>query len=346
MNKVVVIDVDGTIEKAVYSAIESAGGFDHESGAKIVIKPNLCSSKKSSECGVNTNIEVVESVIKYINNKCKSEISIVEGNSDGTADEAFERMGYKELENRYSNVSCVNLSDDETHKLILKNSKKLRTLEIPSTLLFMDSFISVAKLKRHVFERYTGIWKNQYGCIPDKRVRPVLHPFLTKVLYDLNSVYYPDLSIIDGTIGLCGPGPIEGLPKKANKIICGKNPLSTDIVGAKLIGVDYTQVPHLKYAVSNGHKDAKNIEIMGDVTVSEPFKFITPLQYRMYRASLFFGRASYYINNASDIIAATAFALRAIGFSQLAEGRVLSTRDMINELKELLFKLEASKKVG
>lgn len=345
MNKVAVIEVDGTIEEAVYSAIESVGGFDPENGAKIVIKPNLCSSRKSSECGVNTNVEVVESIIKYINNKCRSEISIVEGNSDGTADEAFERMGYKELENRYSNVSCINLSDDETHKLVLQNSKKLRTLEIPATLLFMDHFISVAKLKRHVFERYTGIWKNQYGCIPDKRVRPVLHPFLTKVLYDLNSTYYPDLSIIDGIIGLCGPGPIEGLPIKANKIICGKNPLSTDIVGAKLVNVDYTQIPHLKYAISAGHKDAKNIEIIGNAVVDEPFKFITPLQYRLYRTSLFFGRASYYINNASDIISAATFALRVIGFSQLAEGKVLSAKDILNELKELLFKLEASKKL-
>lgn len=345
MNKVAVINVEGSIEKAVYKAIESAGGLNPENDTKIVIKPNLCSSKKSSECGVNTNVEVVESIIKYINNKCKSNIYVVEGDSDGSADEAFERMGYKELENGYSNVTCVNLSTDETHKLVLQNSKKLRTLEIPNTLLFMDYFISVAKLKRHVFERYTGIWKNQYGCIPDKRVRPVLHPFLTKVLYDLNSVYYPDLSIIDGTIGLCGPGPIEGLPTKVNKIICGKNPLSTDIVGARLVGVAYKQVPHLKYAVFNGNKDAKDIDILGDAT-TEPFKFITPLQYRLYRASLFLGRAGYYLNNASEIIAAAAFALRAIGFSKLAEGEVLSTKDMLIELKDLLFKLEASKKMG
>lgn len=347
-NKVAVININTNLEEAVHSAINKIGGFHPPSGSTIVIKPNLCSSRSSSGSGVTTDVRVVEAVVTYLIKHCNSyKIKIVESNNVGSAELAFKRLGYTELEKKYANVELKNLSKDKTSKLILPNGKKLRTLEVPDTLLFMDYLISVAKLKRHVFERYTGIWKNQYGCIPDKSVRPYLHPFLTEILYDVNTVFWPDLSIIDGIVSLEGPGPIEGTPKPLNKIICSKNPLSADIVGAKIAGINHNNIPHLKYALKHGYKDAKDISLLGDVQEGakfSQFRFITGFQYFLYRVGIKLRRLGLYLENAGDISAATAFALRAMGFRQLAEGEVLSTKQMIKELKDLLLKFEASKR--
>lgn len=345
--KVAVVKVKNDVDTAVKTAIKLVDDFSPSEGAKIVIKPNLCSSKSSSESGVTTDVQIVEAVIKYLKKRVKRcQITIVESDSDGTADEAFKRLGYKDLQRKHD-IRLSNLSKDKTVKMLISDGSKLMTLDVPETLLLMDYFISIAKLKTHVFEKFSGVWKNQYGCIPKKRVREQLHPFLSEALYDLNKIFHPDLSIMDGIIALEGPGPIEGTPKRLGVIICSKNPLSLDIVASRIMGVKPHQIPHIKYALKHGFRDAKDISVVGeghDILASNPhsFKTISTMQYRFYRASLYLRRISAYLHNAGNLASAYSFAARTVGLSQLAKGNILFLKDLLHEIKDLLFKVEAS----
>ena len=344
-NLVSVVRVHEDVNEAVRRAIDLVGGFNVNKRANVVIKPNLCSSTRSAESGVTTDVRIVEALIRYLQKTEENvEITIVEANSEGTAIQAFRRHGYNDLREKYG-VELCSLSRDNIVKMSLPNGKKLHTLEVPETLLFMDYFVSIAKLKTQVLEGYSGIWKNQFGCIPKRTVRPRLHPFLPEVLFDLNNVFKADLCLIDGITGLEGPGPLEGTPKRMDAIICGKNGLSVDVVGTRIMGFGPRQIAHLKYAIKH-FSDAENVSVVGDgadlIDTKDKFKFISKKQHLLYRIGLKWGRFSSYLKNLGLLTQDGAYALRAVGFSQIAEGEILSFGSLFSEIKKLLFKFETS----
>jgi uncharacterized protein (DUF362 family) len=345
--KVAIVDAqsDDDVHDAVYSAIALVGGFSPCENSRIVIKPNLCSARKPPESGATTRVSVVNALIEYINeHSSRCEIILVEGDSDRSADEAFRRLGYSELEKKHDNVRLVNLSKDKTVKMVPNRSRKLTVIEIPETLLFMDYFVSVANLKRHVNERMTGIWKNQWGCLPHKSVRMRLHPFLSEALFDLNSLFWPDLSIIDGITGLEGPGPLEGTPVHVGKILCGKDPIAVDMVAARIIGVSAKKVPHLNYAIKRLGKKLEDVSTVGSANQVVNFKFITKRQYLLYRSSLRLRKMAEYLQNVGYVFSISAYALRSVGFSELTEGKLFSLSKIFRIGKDLLFKMEAAER--
>jgi len=348
MLKVAIVDVhsENDVPNAVHSAIDLVGGFVPRESSNVVIKPNLCSARKPPESGATTRVGVVDALINYINEHCfHCKIFVVEGDSDRSADEAFRRLGYRELEEKYENVQLVNLSKDKTAKIIPSNSKKLATIEVPETLLFMDYFISVANLKRQVNERMSGIWKNQWGCLPRKPVRIRLHPFLSEALFDVNSIFWPDLCIIDGITGLEGPGPIEGTPKHVGKILCSKDPLAIDIVAAKIIGESPKHIPHLNYALKQLRRNPSDVIIVGSNLKSLNFRFITDRQYFLYRASFRLRKISNYLENFGYVFSISAYALRSVGLSELAKGKMFSVASALRIVKNLLAKVEAAERM-
>jgi uncharacterized protein (DUF362 family) len=301
-NKVAIVkcfkeELDSCMDKA----ISLIGDFDLKEGSKIVIKPNLC-CLKSPEDGATTDVKVVEAVVIYIKKHFKdADITIVESTNGGksgeeraTATEAFQLLGYNELSKKY-NLHLCDLNKELTVKKQFPKAKKLKVVDVPKILLSMDYFISIAKMKRHGLERYTGIWKNQYGLIPNRKLRISLHPFLSEALFDLNCVFRPNLGIIDGITALEGPNGgdllgMEGRPLKMNTVVCSKNSLSADIVTAKIMGEIPERIPHIKYALNHGFKDAKNIEIVGNKEILSnkiKFKFRDETDYKNVRWFLY-----------------------------------------------------------
>jgi uncharacterized protein (DUF362 family) len=323
-NLVACVEASSNIEESLEKAIDLAGGFSPVEGANIVIKPNLCASHKG--CGVTTDLEIVKALVKYIRSRQKRcEITVVEGDSDSSATVAFKKLGYVEWAKK-ADVKLKNTSEDRVVKLLLPRGKRLRSLLVPETLLFMDYFISVACLKRQAAERLTGIWKNQYGCIPQKHVRLDLHPFMSEVLFDLNSVYWADLSIMDARFGLEGSGPIEGTPKPIGLIMCSKNPLSTDVFAFGLVEKKAKKVPSIGYALRKGFSDSSRFQVVGKLDCQEiSLRYISRVQYILYRLGMRFRRIGLYFVNIGTLFGVVAFALRVQKFEELAKGKLLPT---------------------
>jgi len=331
------------IEGSLWKAIDLAGGFSPPNGSCIVIKPNLCTSKKG--IGVTTDLEIVKALVNYIRAKAKDcEIIIVEGNSDSSATVAFNRLGYAKWAGS-AGVKLQNISDDRVVKLVLPHGKRLRTLLVPETLLFMDYFVSIACIKRHAAERLTGIWKNQYGCIPDKNVRLDMHPFMSEVLFDLNSVYWADFSIIDARVCLEGSGPIEGTPKPIGLIMCSRNPLSADVFAFGLVEGKARKVPSISFALKKGFSDASAIEVVGNFDNKEiALRYISRMQYLLYRLGMWTRRRGLYLINIGSLFGVLAFALRAQRFGDLAGGKLMPTTFGLKTMWRLITKFEASER--
>lgn len=344
---VAIVDINDESEthKATYRGIDVIGGFNPPENSRIAIKPNLCSARKPPESGATTRVSLVEAIIDYINEHSRnSKILVVESDSDRPADEAFRLLGYRELEKTHDNVELIDLSKDNFVKMVPSNGKKLITMEIPETLLSVDYLVSVANLKRQVHERMTGVWKNQWGCLSSKPVRMRLHPFLSEALFDLNSVLWPDLSVIDAYIGLEGPGPIEGFPKYVGKMLFSKDPLAIDTIAAKMMGESPRKVPHLNYALKKLHRKQEDAVPIGSEMTQVHFNFITGSQFWLYRASLRLRKWSEYLENLGYIFAVSAFASRTQGLMEMAGGKVFSISKSLSIAKNMMFKVEAAER--
>jgi uncharacterized protein (DUF362 family) len=346
-HEVAVVDLNDENEtsRVVHSGIELIGGFRPTENSRIAIKPNLCSARRPPESGATTRVSVVDAIIDYVNAQTKNcSILIIESDSDRTADEAFRLLGYDELEKTHDNVKLINLSKDKFVKILPSKVNKLIAMEIPETLLSVDHLISVANLKRHVHERMTGVWKNVWGLLSSKPVRMRLHPFLSEALFDVNSILWPDLCVIDGYIGLEGPGPIEGSPKRVGKMLFSKDPLAIDVVATKIMGESAKRVPHLNYALKKLHRKLEDVICVGSEISNVDFKFITGTQYWLYRASLRLRKWSEYMENLGYIFAILSYASRSQGLREMAGGKIFSISKSLSIAKNLVFKVEAAER--
>jgi hypothetical protein len=147
--------------------------------------------------------------------------------------------------------------------------------------------------------------KNQFGLIPE-RYKAKYHPFLSEVLLDLNQTFRPDLCIIDGMVGMEGPGPSDGSKREVGIIICGRDFFSCDVVAAKIMGFNPRSVPYLKFTEKKVLGKIEDVEILGDIGISEKFRFIPLYMYWGYRLTFLFGRLEHrvnaFLNNLSDFL--------------------------------------------
>ncbi len=199
--------LDNSIGGSISRGLSIVGALSVRPGDMVVIKPNLTTAKSAANSGVTTRPDIVAALVCAINAaQPDCQVRIIESDSDGRIEEAFDKLGYTELCRRFRNVETVDLGKQRQFKVVLPSFSKVRLVEIPEILLDMNVFISVANLKRHIQERLTCVWKNVYGLPSNHLVRMRFHPFMNQVLFDLNTLFWPDLSVIDARIGLGGAG--------------------------------------------------------------------------------------------------------------------------------------------
>lgn len=247
MESVTLVRTFKGISKAIEEAFQNFDFPNLNSQSPVVIKPNLCGIK-GPETGATTDPQVIEALINYLKSHYDSqEIFIVE--SDATAlnvDMAFQLLGYNKLANKLG-IKTVNLSKLPYTKRKLSQSLNLTEVKIPKLLENPHFLISVAKMKTHTMCKFTATLKNMYGCNPEP-YKAKYHKELDKNIVDFAKVFKPHLSIIDATVAMEGSGPIAGVPIKLDTLIFGKDPLATDHLTARIMGINPEKVEYLRLA--------------------------------------------------------------------------------------------------
>lgn len=145
-----------------------------------------------------------------------------------------------------------------------------------------DAFVSVAKLKNHLFQGVTLSLKNLFGLppmAPHGRTRRYYHHIirLSHVLPDLGRIVKPCLCIVDGLVGQAGR-EWNGEGRIGDVLFAGDHPIATDAFGAHLMGfdpsADWPNQPFLrdrsalKIAAESGFGtiDLEQIDVQSEVT--------------------------------------------------------------------------------
>lgn len=103
------------------------------------------------------------------------------------------------------------------------------------------------------------------------------YPAINLNLYTLARYIPPHLGIIDGFLGMEGPGPGYGEPVELQVAIASTDFLAADTVAAKLMGYDIDEIGYLYYCKLKGLGvgDLKKIEIVGNARLEDcirPFR--------------------------------------------------------------------------
>lgn len=230
-------------------------------GARVVLKPNLCTDRAEMIACANTSNELLDCVCSILKERTDN---IVIGESDGTrykTEAAFENNGVYAICSKYG-IKAVNFSRDET---LAVPHPLLKGWTFSKTFLEADVFITLPKLKTHATTVFTGALKNQWGCIP-RYDRILLHKHLDTLIVAVNKIKKPQITIMDGIIGMEGRGPINGTPVELGILLGGTDPVAVDATAMRIIGLEPYSSKHVALAekAGLGHVSEKAIEIVGD----------------------------------------------------------------------------------
>ena len=267
----------------------------------VLIKPNV-GRAAAPEHGYNTHPKAVAAVIEVLQEAGASKIAIGESPLVGiNTFEAFKKAGITEIADRYG----VELIDLDAEKPIVKNIPHPRVLsntKICAQVFNFDIILSLPVAKTHMHTGVTLGIKNLKGCLyRHEKVRYhqleyLNHDFPEKTLdsaiSDLATILTPDLTVVDGYIGMEGLGPSGGEPKKSDFAVASFNPLGADIYACILMDIDAKEVPHLQL-VSKRNK--LKIEPEAYSVKPEDFsEFISPYKRPPENISLEFDNAVIY----------------------------------------------------
>ena len=256
--------------ESVRKVVELSKLFDDlPKEAKIFIKPNIVywSSGPHPKWGVITTSRVMEDVVTILKEQGIDNITIGEGfGSNEAAEDAFKKLGYNDLKERFG-VKLIN-TNDRPHEKIDIGCEFL--VNFASDPLKADYIINLPVLKTHSQAVVSLGMKNLKGFINIASRKKFHSADPVKTLHfnvaQLPNNIPPCLTLIDGIYTLERGPSMDGKAHRTNVLIASKDILSADIIGAKTLGIEPSDVPHLVQAAKDRDRSTSlsEIEINGE----------------------------------------------------------------------------------
>lgn len=268
------------IKKSLRESLRLLGGLEAiiRPGDKVILKPNLLLPVNYTR-GAVTNPFLAEALIDLLNEVGVRRISIAEGCVVGEdTQKCFQSSGFKDLAER-KNVKNIDLKKDSFSPMGISTGLMFRILKIPQTIAEADAVINLPVLKTHdCFPVSLGL-KNMKGVIHEHDKQKFHLLDLAQCIVDLNKLVLPQLTIIDGTVGMEGMGPVYGDPANMKLLISSFDTVAADAVGSTVMGIDPYETKYIKLAEEQGLgcADISKIKIVGEPleNIRKTFKRIT-----------------------------------------------------------------------
>src|SRR6266699_2984800 len=208
------------IEVAAHRIIEQIGGMDSVMrGAKIaILKPNFVAGR-NAETGSTTSFALLKAVAEEVRT-CGAEPVLCE--TPGTE---FDRDATYTILGVENGIRIVRVDpeggEQDWVELRPKGAKRLRHFRIPR-ILSEACLINLPVLKTHVVSTMTLGMKNVMGILP-RPDRRSMHTFgIDQSIVDMNRGIKPDLTIVDGSVGQDGEGPLYGDKADLQVLVAGR----------------------------------------------------------------------------------------------------------------------------
>ena len=273
----------GGIEEAAHRIIQQLGGMASVlRGARFaLLKPNFVAGRPA-QTGSTTSFALLKAVAEEVH-ACGAEPVLCEiPGTEFDREATYSILGVEKFcaENGIRIVR-VDPEGGEQDWIELRptGAKRLRRLHVPR-FLQEACFINLPVLKTHVVSTMTLAMKNPMGILPrpDRRAMHTLG--IDQCIVDMNRGIKPDLTIVDGSVGQDGEGPLYGEKADLQVLVAGRDSLAVDLACCQLVGVKPRDIPHLRLALEQLGKPSWTL-LGEDVGVIKQFRL--PEQKALYR---------------------------------------------------------------
>lgn len=261
---------------SVSQAVTLANGLAHlPANAKVLIKPNIVFWTRATDFpkyGVITTSRVVEDIVALLKDHGVAGITIAEGTivrdpkDKETAKAAFEGLGYGVLNKRYG-VKALSFWERPYRKVDFGDGM---TLNVAEDILDADFVVNLPVMKTHNQTMVSLGIKNLKGAL-DIASRKKCHRMdaennLHHMVARLADPMPPMLTVIDGIFTNERGPSFDGKMRRSNLLVASADVLSADMVGARLLGWEPKDIPHLACAAARRLRpaDGADIEILGE----------------------------------------------------------------------------------
>ena len=261
-------DDERGIKDAVREAVAHIGGMADvvKPGNLVIVKPNFVAVPSERLTGAVTRWEVCKAVADMVRELGAKPV-IAESSAAGVdTEKVIEATDYVQLRNQGYEVVDLKKTPAVTME-VPGGGKVFNDMKTWELVQKADVIISVPVLKTHDQTEVTLGLKNLKGLISDAHKKDFHRYGVLEGVVDMMIAFKPKpkLTIIDGTWGQEGLGPIFGSPVKMGLIIASKDLVAADAVGGRIVGYDPKDVPITVRATARGlgEMDLGKIEIKG-----------------------------------------------------------------------------------
>lgn len=254
-NKVIVTHGKGPFKNAK----EALGSLDLNflKGKSILIKPNIGRSTSKEKMGINAHPEAIAGAIEVLQEAQAHKIAIGESPIVGVKTfEAFNKAGVTDIAKRY-NCELIDLDKEKPIIKAIPGSRVISSTKICSQIYEFDYILSLPVAKMHMHTGVTLGIKNMKGCLyrrekvryhqlEYKKGKEYKEMTLDSAISDLATVLLPDITVIDGYVGMEGLGPSGGESVTSNFAVASLNPFGADVIGCIMMGQNPSDIPHLR----------------------------------------------------------------------------------------------------
>ncbi len=254
-------------------------------GKRVILKPNLVEFHRDKV--INTNPKVVAAVVDLCRREGAAEVIVAEGPGHWRNVEFLVReSGLGDVLDARQ-VPFVDLNHDEPVKTPnLGLLTGLEYLYLTRTILSADVVISLPKLKTHHWAGATLSLKNLFGTLPGICYgwpKNELHwRGIDNSIVDIALTRTPDLTIVDGIIGMEGDGPLNGTAKHMGLLVMGHDLVATDATCCRLMRLDPERIGYLVLGNMKrlGRLKADEIPQLGESIepLAQPFETVPHLE--------------------------------------------------------------------
>jgi len=240
---------------------------------KILVKPNVVIAHPEVFPHAFTRREFLDGVLDAVKKRSADMREIAVGERSGITVPTrfcFRNAGYPAVIKKHG-VKAYYFDESRQVPVRLTGEHCLRdTIYLPKPVVNCDYLINLPKFKAHPWTGITLSLKNYIG-LQDDRHRLVDHnSFLEHKIVDLQEVVQSRFIAVDAiTAGqkmMLTPEPFD-----MGAVIMGVNPCAVDTVGCSIIGIDPSEIAHLRMASERGIGPAvlDDIEVTGDYPLDE-----------------------------------------------------------------------------
>ncbi|HWR61262.1 MAG TPA: DUF362 domain-containing protein [Clostridia bacterium] len=265
---VAIVDAAGTGNCMEEALDMIAAGSIIKQGDAVVITANMVDNKAAST-GTVVHPDLLRKLIRYLKRFKPSRIVVAAGSGGAPTRQVFEEIGFNRVISE-EEAEFVDLNYGPYTEISLNHDI------VPATKLNklceeMDVHISFTPIKMHKEATVSLGIKNMALSWPPAEIHGMpkkklgIHEDLHNFIAAMGEAMPIDITILTGMNGMVWTGPSDGKAVSSNLIVAGTDPVATDAVAARLMGL-LPQAVHYLFELHRrglGQADVKKINLRG-----------------------------------------------------------------------------------